>query len=73
MHFFANFCPFYSMANHTYEHNFFFLFLLPNSTFLHISFPGRQTIKATDFIFFHRKANTIFFSMIYEAVSNRVT
>ena len=34
-------------------------------TLLHISFPGRQTAKATDFIFFYQKTNNIFVSVIY--------
>ena len=33
-------------------------------TFLPISSPGSQMVKATDFIFFHWKANKISFSMI---------
>ena len=34
-------------------------------TFLHIYSPGRQTTKASELIFFHWKANKIFFSIIY--------
>ena len=44
---------------------FFFFFLTPNSIFLYISFPGRQTTKARDFNSFHHEANIISYSIIY--------
>ena len=41
------------------------LFLMPNSTFLRISFPGRKRLQLRFNFFLYRKANKISYSITY--------